>query len=131
MHWRMGHREVCGTADERRCTSTSVLLLVFYLPNTDSRVMRYENPRISLRPFECCFVKRLAWDFAEEVNLHHSYGMAVGRAVLIKLDEGPKLAATTMRDPLSASDPPRVYARVRRGPEESIVLIGTLGAAFW
>ncbi|KAL1732983.1 hypothetical protein EV714DRAFT_270307 [Schizophyllum commune] len=112
VHWRMGHREVCGTADERR-------------------FMRYENPRICLRPFERCFVKRLAWDFAEDVNLHHSYGMAVGRAVLIKLDEGPKLAATTIRDPLSASDPPRVYARVRRGPEESIVLIGTLGAAFW
>ncbi|KAL1709327.1 hypothetical protein EV121DRAFT_194997 [Schizophyllum commune] len=112
MHWRMAHREACGTADERR-------------------YMKDENPRLSLQPFERCLLKKLAWDFAEEANLHRSYETVIGNAVLIRFHVGPELGASAMEDPLSLTDPPRVYAQVRRGSEESTVLMGSLGAAFW
>ena len=93
--------------------------------------MKDENPRLSLQPFERCLLKKLAWDFAEDVNLHRSYETAVGNAVLIRFHVGPELSISEIEDPLSSTDPPRVYAQVRRGSEESTVLMGTLGAAFW
>ena len=93
--------------------------------------MDSEHPDVTFKHFERCLLKKLAWDFTEDVNLHRSYETAIGNAVLMRFHVGPELSVSEIEDPLSSTDPPRVYAQVRRGSEESTVLMGTLGAAFW
>ena len=150
VHWRAEHRRRCGSHTPSALAST-------YLPPTPISYsinllidFAFVNPELPISHLERRFFVKIARDLATQCNLLQSKGKYItthvngkpaytdfgkhvaGYAIAIDCTHEfiPQLVAK-FDDPLPAIDPPRVYVRVRLGPDVATIYIGNISRDNW
>ncbi|KAL1674828.1 hypothetical protein EV122DRAFT_293159 [Schizophyllum commune] len=132
-HWRREHRAHCSGPDTRAH-------------------LKLEDPGVPLTNLERCYLKAIVRSITEPTGLHKSRGrwmfqenpvgglpsvieyraLYAGFAILIDfVHPGEPQFFPNFEDPLSASTPPRAYARVQLGLACSIIFMGLLTPDPW